>query len=161
MFDDWRFENFVKYSKRIPLVQHNVKAGLAVITDPEHDTWSIDGITYTTSELVDIVIKAGWFPCSHTDTHRGFGQYMPTELEEFVKTDVLACNKLGIYSNAIVYPGGTHPAYSYPVLKRSGFCIGVGVVDNKYNCRANSDYDLCRVESGKRVTLAEALAPVV
>lgn len=163
MFDDWRFENFVDYDKRKPFLDANVKAGLAVITNDKvlSDTVTINGISYTAEQCVDIVKTAGWYPTSHTHGHRRINDYTPTANVALFKEDVLEADRYGIHSNILVYPYGEFEQQYLGALKHSGFGLGVNIVRNSYNCRGTNNYYLVRVEVGTRVSLSTALYPLV
>lgn len=164
MFDDYRFENFVDYQKRIPFNKYNVKAGLAVISDahPLTDVVHINGTDYTIAQMIDVVNKAGWYPCSHTKDHRRISDYSDEELHDLLKADVVSCDLHGLHSDIVVYPyGGFVVERDKSALENSAFKLGVNIVINKYNCRASNDMNLARVEIGTRETLENVLAPIV
>lgn len=163
MFDDWRFSNFVDYEKRKPFVDFGVKAGLAVITNDKAltDSVTINDISYTVDRCVDIVKTAGWYPTSHTHTHRRMTDYVPSAYDALFKTDVLEADRFGIHSDILVYPNGDYEQQYFGALKHSGFALGVNIARNKYNCIGASNYYLARVEIGTRVSLATALYPLV
>jgi peptidoglycan/xylan/chitin deacetylase (PgdA/CDA1 family) len=162
MMDDFRFENYINYQKRIPFEKHNVKAGLAVITGEHNpsDTLTIDGKTYTVEQLVNIVKTAGWYPCSHTYNHRYIYNYSNEDLYALEKADVLSCNDLDVYSDVIVYPYGSYNGRYRALFETSGFKIGVDVVKPYYNSRSRADFSLARIEIA-RVTLTNLLASIV
>ena len=163
MFDDYYFSNYVDYDKRTPFEKYNVKAGLAIASDSKDlsDTLEINGKTYTISEIVDMVMKSGWYPCSHTTNHRLMIDDKPSELPELLKHDALSCNNLGIYSDIIVYPQGLMDIRCLSALEESAFKLGVNIVCDRYNCSATHDLNLTRVELGTRNTLADVLATIV
>ena len=163
MFDDYYFDNYVEYEKRLPFEKYNVKAGLAIVSGNKDldDTMEINGRTYTISKVVDMVMKSGWYPCSHTATHRLIINDKPSELPALLKADALSCNDLGIYSDIIVYPQGLMDNRCLSALEESAFQLGVNIVTDRYNCAATHDMNLTRVELGTRNTLEDVLATIV
>lgn len=163
MMDDWRFENYVDYDKRRPFEKYNVKAGLAVVPSSKalDDTVEINGIEYQVSDVIKMVMTAGWYPCSHTYNHRNCLSVKPSQLLELFKEDVLANNAYGIYSDVIVYPYGGFNAYVGRIVELSAFKIGVDIVINTYNCRLTNNANLGRVEIGTRESLENVLSVIV
>lgn len=163
MFDDWRFSNFIDYEKRNPFVDYNVKAGLAVITNDTAltDTVTINDLSYTGEQCVNIVKTAGWFPCSHTHTHRLLTASKPSETDALLKNDVIGADRYGIYSNILVYPQGEYGEQYKGCMKHSDFALGVTIVADNYNCRGTDNYFLSRVELGTRTSLESVLSLLV
>lgn len=163
MFDDWRFANYVDYDKRKPFVDFCVKPGLAVITSDTaySGTVSINGKTYNVADVVDMTMKAGWYPSSHTHDHRYMTAYKPSEAASLLKTDVLEANDYHIYSDVITYPYGDITRAFMPQIRHSDFAIGVVTVTEYYNCKGTSDFYLSRVEIGTRTSLSNSLYPLV
>lgn len=162
MFDDWQFLNYADYDKRLPFEHYGVKPALAVITSQYalDDTISVNDKSYTAKEIIDMTMKAGWYPSSHTDEHRQLDNSSPSENEELLKDDVLACNDLGIYSNVLTYPNGYFSFVDLPTIRNSGFVIGVDIVNDRYNCARTNPYELTRVELGVRCPLTDVLATI-
>lgn len=163
MFDDWRFSNFVDYEKRNPFVDYNVRAGLAVITNDTAltDTVTINNLNYTGEQCVNIVKTAGWYPCSHTHTHRLLTASKPSETDALLKNDVIGADRYGIYSNVLVYPQGEYGEQYKGCMKHSDFALGITIVADNYNCRGTDNYFLSRVELGTRTSLESVLSLLV
>lgn len=163
MFDDWRFPNFIDYEKRNPFVGYNVRAGLAVITNNTAltDTVTINGLSYTGEQCVNIVKTAGWYPCSHTHTHRLLTASKPSETDALLKNDVIGADRYGIYSNILVYPKGEYGEQYKGCMKHSNFVLGITIVADNYNCRGTDNYFLSRVELGTRESLESVLSLLV
>lgn len=168
MFDDFQIDNYMKLAKRIPFEQYNVKPGLAIITGSNGTTRSrseqvtIDGQTWTLGEVFDAIIKAGWYPCSHTRDHVNIGNNVKDmELLDFAKTCIYSCDKIGIYDNIIVNPEGGTSNFKALLFRVSGFKLGVIVSVNGYNCKASLEFRLIRNEIGSRKALSDILAQIV
>ena len=163
MMDDYRIENYMDYEKRKPFMKYNVKAGLAVISDAHdiNDAFEINGKTITYGIAWNAIVRAGWYPCSHTCDHRILDRYNSSELDELFKKDAISCDEHGLYADIIVYPTGAFNGSTLTALERSSFKLGVNIVANRYNCRATSPYNLTRVEIGTRESLKNVLAPIV
>ncbi len=163
MMDDYKIENYMDYEKRKPFMKYNVKAGLAVISDAHdiNDAFEINGKTITYGIAWNAIVRAGWYPCSHTCDHRILDRYNSSELDELFKKDAISCDEHGLYADIIVYPTGAFNGSTLTALERSSFKLGVNIVTNRYNCRATSPYNLTRVEIGTRESLKNVLAPIV
>lgn len=162
MMDDYRVDNYVDLAQRQPFIEANVTAGLAVITDrfAEDATWTFNGTTYTRRECFDMILRGGWYPCSHTRDHRRFTSVLPSATEEQLKQDIISADKLNIYSDIMVYPYGEFTAAYIPAMQSSDFKLGINIVKNQYNCKAINDFYLSRVEMGTRCPLADLLAQI-
>lgn len=161
MMDDFRLENFMQYAKRIPFNKHNVKAGLAVIEnyDSVTDTITIDGKNYTVKECYDACQRNGWYLSSHAK-HTNLGNTQSSLIPDILKDLSDTCNKIGIHSDAIIYPYGSY-ANTIPHLENSAFKIGVMITSEKYNCAALSDFFLTRYEIGRRASLENVLSAIL
>lgn len=163
MFDDYRYENYMIIANRIPFTKFDVKPALAVITGLKEPTENItaDGKTYSVRDIWDLIVKAGWYPCSHTYNHRIISKYSPSELDTLFKVDVQSCDNIGIYSDIIVYPTGAIEKCDYAVLERSNFALGVNIVTQRYNCKATNNYYISRVDIGSRNTIEQLYSAIV
>ena len=163
MMDDWRLANYVDYYKRIPFEKFNVKTGLAVSSDQYQldDVRTIDGKSFKVSEMMDMVVRAGWYPCSHTSRHTPLTTFTNTELESEVRDFCYSCNEHRIYSDILVYPQGEYRYSMNSIMRRSAFKLGIAVVSGKYPCKFSNDFYLPRVEIGTRLPLEKVLLPIV
>lgn len=163
MMDDYRIENYMDYEKRKPFMNHNVKAGLAVISDSHDiaDEFEVNGKTITYGIAWNAIVRAGWYPCSHTYNHRILDRYNSADLDDLFKKDAISCDEHGLYADVIVFPTGAFSGSTLTALERSGFKLGINIVTNRYNCKATSPYNLTRVEIGTRESLENVLAPIV
>lgn len=163
MMDDWRLANYVDYYKRIPFEKFNVKTGLAVTSDKYQLDYvmTIDGKSFKVSEIMDMVIRAGWYPCSHTSGHTPLTTFTNTELESEIREFCYSCNEHRIYSDILVYPQGEYRYSINSIMRRSAFKLGIAVVSGKYPCKFSNDFYLPRVEIGTRLPLEKVLLPIV
>lgn len=163
MFDDWRLSNYIDYDKRLPFKSTNLCAGLAVVSSlkSRNDNENIGGITYNVGDMVDIIMRAGWYPCSHTYNHAELLNRKVSEVDAILANDVRSAETLGIYSDVLVYPQGSYEIRYRAPMENSAFKIGINIVTDNYNCRGLSDYSLTRVEIGTRETLTNVLKPIV
>lgn len=163
MFDDWRLCNYIDYEKRLPFASANICAGLAVVSSlkSRNDTEDIDGITYNVGDMVDITMRAGWYPCSHTYNHAQLLNRKVSEVDSELEKDIKSAETLGIYSDVLVYPQGSYEIRYRASMENSAFKLGINIVTDNYNCRGLSDYSLTRVEIGSRETLDNVLKPIV
>lgn len=163
MFDDWRLCNYIDYDKRLPFKSTNLCAGLAVVSSlkSRNDTENIGGITYNVGDMVDIIMRAGWYPCSHTYNHAELLNRKVSEVDSELEKDIMSAETLGIYSDVLVYPQGSYEIRYRAPMENSAFKIGINIVTDNYNCRGLSDYSLTRVEIGSRETLTNVLKPIV
>lgn len=163
MFDDWRLSNYIDYDKRLPFKSTNLCAGLAVVSSlkSRDDTENIGGITYNVGDMVDITMRAGWYPCSHTYNHAELLNRKVSEVDSELEKDIRSAETLGIYSDVLVYPQGSYEIRYRAPMENSAFKIGINIVTDNYNCRGLSDYSLTRVEIGSRETFTNVLKPIV
>lgn len=163
MFDDWRLSNYIDYDKRLPFKSTNLCAGLAVVSSlkSRNDNENVGGITYNVGDMVDIIMRAGWYPCSHTYNHAELLNRKVSEVDSELKKDIISAETLGIYSDVLVYPQGSYEIRYRAPMENSAFKIGINIVTDNYNCRGLSDYSLTRVEIGSRETLTNVLKPIV
>lgn len=163
MFDDWRLSNYIDYDKRLPFKSTNLCAGLAVVSSlkSRNDNENVGGITYNVGDMVDIIMRAGWYPCSHTYNHAELLNRKVSEVDAILAKDVRSAETLGIYSDVLVYPQGSYEIRYRAPMENSAFKIGINIVTDNYNCRGLSDYSLTRVEIGTRETLTNVLKPIV
>lgn len=163
MFDDWRLCNYIDYEKRLPFASANICAGLAVVSSlkSRNDTEDIDGITYNVGDMVDTIMRARWYPCSHTYNHAELLNRKVSEVDLELKKDIRSTETLGIYSDVLVYPQGSYEIRYRAPMENSAFKLGINIVTDNYNCRGLSDYSLTRVEIGSRETLENVLKPIV
>jgi peptidoglycan/xylan/chitin deacetylase (PgdA/CDA1 family) len=163
VFDDYRIANYVDYDKRKPFVKHNVKPALALITGQYAltDTVTFNGKSYTVEQALSMIKTAGWFPCSHTETHRRNFYYSQAELVDYFKEDVLSANDIDVNANVLVYPYGAVNADVRSALGLSDFALGINITGKMYNCFARDDGNLLRTEIGSRVSIENAIIPFV
>ena len=163
MFDDWRLSNYIDYDKRLPFKSTNLCAGLAIVSSLKNrdDTENIGGITYNVGDMVDITMRAGWYPCSHTYNHAELLNRKVSEVDSELEKDIRSAETLGIYSDVLVYPQGSYEIRYRAPMENSAFKLGINIVTDNYNCRGLSDYSLTRVEIGSRETLENVLKPIV
>lgn len=163
MFDDYEYNNYLTLKNRRPFNKFNVAAGLAVVSSnmENDDTIEANGKTYTVSDVWDMIVRAGWYPCSHTSAHRNNEKYSMAELVDLLQGDVLSCDEHHIHSDIMVYPFGAGNAKVYNAMAESDFKLGVRIATNNYNCRANSPYMATRVNLEDYITLEQLKAPIV
>ena len=163
MFDDWRLSNYIDYNKRLPFKSKNLCAGLAVVSSlkSRDDIENIGGINYNVGDMIDIIMRAGWYPCSHTYNHAELLNRKVSEVDAILANDVRSAETLGIYSDVLVYPQGSYEIRYRAPMENSAFKLGINIVTDNYNCRGLSDYSLTRVEIGSRDTLENVLKPIV
>lgn len=163
MFDDWRLSNYIDYNKRLPFKSTNLCAGLAVVSSLKNrnDNENVGGITYNVGDMVDIIMRAGWYPCSHTYNHAELLNRKVSEVDSELVKDIRSAETLGIYSDVLVYPQGSYEIRYRAPMENSAFKLGINIVTDNYNCRGLSDYSLTRVEIGSRETLENVLKPIV
>lgn len=152
-FDDFRLENYIDYDKRRPFARHNVKAGLAIITEYKEldDEITVNNETYTVKEAFDIITNAGWYMMSHTRNHYTSRNIAPSQKIETFKQDVLSADRVGVHSNVIVYPGSTGSTVDRSALKASDFTVGIDGTFQTYNAKGTPRFRLTRIDLGLRM----------
>ena len=163
MMDDYRLENYMGYRNRIPFAKHNVKVGLAMISNRYalDDDYTVDGVTYKVAQIIDAINENGWYMCSHTADHRHINSDLPSNLDENLESDALSCDIHKMHSDILVYPYGDYSAEVVTALKHSAFKLGISIVENRYNCRATSDFALTRIEIGTRESLENIIKQII
>ena len=141
MFDDYRLPNYSNQDLRAPFNEFNIKPGLAIITD-RYD--SIDENTFKQ------LISMGWYPCSHTHTHRRNIDFSSQELIELFKQDIQEADNINIYSDILVYPYGAVNNEMLSVLRLTNFKFAINIVRNFYLFKGMDRFNLARTEIGVR-----------